>query len=494
MGLADNFKKAANTASGFATGGVQGATFGAVTDAAREGGLGSWAEDKWGDVSGQKAGQEADKGMAAAMSTVDPEYQALSGLAGQMEGVGQNYVNQMNAAGEDARTRAHAETGRFLGEREQQAQQYQDSQKILADRAGAMANDAQETYSNTIQPEFKQMLSKASSEAQDPALLTAAQAQDPNNPVAQSFRDFYDKRAQNVGRRGLADVGTLQALGAQAYGTLAGSMGPMTGSQMQMLQAGTAQQAGQAFANTQRQMDALQQQGIDQGWLQTQMGYERGQQAQDRWAQSAGNLQNAETANQGLQQSLRGEQSGYAGNVHDAGRAASQDILAANQYETGLRHGTMTGEAANQYGVAAGDLARRGAIESNKYGTQREISMGKAGMSADEQLAKQGMLANILGGAAQGGAAALSDRRLKHSIGLMTRGDIIEFFKAVNPVTYQYIDGKGPKGTKAGLILQDVENTQLGKILVKKDENGYLCYDPNDLLGILLGAIKCLAL
>lgn len=128
-------------------------------------------------------------------------------------------------------------------------------------------------------------------EADAKGRMTEAQARDPNNPVAVAFRQFYEQQAGTEGKQGLADVGVMQSLGAQAFGSQLGGGAPMSTGQMQGLMAQNQNQAGQAFSNVQKRMQALRDQGVAQGWSQTENAYNRGIGALDRY----GSLSQMET-------------------------------------------------------------------------------------------------------------------------------------------------------------------------------------------------------
>ena len=148
----------------------------------------------------------------------------------------------------------------------------------LSEQEAAMTAAEQGHYNRMADPSL-------GIESEAKGRMTMAQAQDPNNPVAVAFRNFYDQQAQGEGKKGMADVGVMSALGAQAMQGQMGGGAPMTTGAMQALQANSMSQSGQAFANVQKRMQGLRDQGIAQGQLQTQLSYGRGQQALDRYGQ-----------------------------------------------------------------------------------------------------------------------------------------------------------------------------------------------------------------
>jgi len=153
--------------------------------------------------------------------------------------------------------------------------------------------------------------------------MSLKDAGDMNNPVQQGVRAFFERQAVNQGRAGMQDVGMLQSLGAQANAQQMGVGAPMTGAQMMMMQQGNAAQAGQAFANTQKRMQNLRDQGIAQGLNQSNMQYDRGQQAVDTAARQRQNFMGAEQSDQERRKGNRGEQYGFGNAISGAEKAAA---------------------------------------------------------------------------------------------------------------------------------------------------------------------------
>ena len=180
---------------------------------------------------------------------------------------------------------------------------------------------------------------------QDPALgieadakgrMTEAQARDPNNPVAVAFRQFYEQQAGNEGKQGLADVGVMQSLGAQAFGSQLGGGAPLSTGQMQGMMAQNQNQAGQAFSNVQKRMQSLRDQGVAQGWNQTEQAYNRGIGALDRY----GALSQMQTdIGTGHQQRLSSLTSGQSG--------AYQQLLAQQAQAKAAQQAALLGTVGN---------------------------------------------------------------------------------------------------------------------------------------------------
>lgn len=91
------------------------------------------------------------------------------------------------------------------------------------------------------------------------------------------------------------------------------------------------------------------------------------------------------------------------------------------------------------------------------------------------------------------GAVAASDERCKKDIKDLSDKDIEEFLTAVKPKSFKY---KNPEtsgtsgGDRIGFLLQDVQNTKAGKALTRKDDDGTLLYDKDNLDGIVLAALS----
>jgi hypothetical protein len=196
----------------------------------------------------------------------------------------------------------------------------------LQNEANAQAADATNTYKGTILPNLKNQIDYWNKESS--SALTLAEMQDPNNRVATAVRDMYNQQAQDENRQGLADVGILQAMGAQSLGQSIGTGGPMTGAQMQLLQAGNMAQAGQAYANTQRRIQALRDQGIEKGFERTDAAYQAGLGVRDRLRQSIFDVDTAEGSYLNKMAGLEGRRSNLAeGILGSQGRMESYDRL-----------------------------------------------------------------------------------------------------------------------------------------------------------------------
>lgn len=89
-------------------------------------------------------------------------------------------------------------------------------------------------------------------------------------------------------------------------------------------------------------------------------------------------------------------------------------------------------------------------------------------------------------------AAAASDERSKKDIKELSSEDIDQFLSAVKPKSFKYKnpDSSGTTGgDRLGFLLQDVQGTKVGKAITRKDDDGQLMYDKENLDGVLLAAL-----
>lgn len=231
-----------------------------------------------------------------------------------------------------------------------------DEMNRLRDESSRQANDARVVYEGSIRPGMLEQMDRNAANAR--SAMSLAEYNDPNNSVARATRDIYDQEALKTHARGVADTGILQAMGAQAAARSFGIGGPMSTGQMTSLYAANQNQAGQAFANTQKQMQSLQDQGLAQGFLQADKVYQAGERAQDRNVTGMKAMSDFEGMNQDRQAGFRDEQARF-GNLGAAmGVGMSRDDL-----DLGYR-----------------SLDRQSDLENTRLGvkTQEEINAAKA--------------------------------------------------------------------------------------------------------------------
>lgn len=263
--------------------------------------------------------------------------------------------------------------------------------KGLLSEAESQANDARNVYQN-LGSKFDKISSDAEREAGD--AMTLKQYMDPANSQAfQNVNNLYQNQAQNEGRAGLADYGVLASLGAQASGAGMAGMGPMTAGQQMGMLAQSQRQAGEAYANTQRRMQALRDQGLQTGLAFHGKAYEAGLNAKDRFRNSLVDREGLTQRDVALQQGLRGERGGF------------QDQISAQQ---GRRSGLDLGRLQENYGMDSGfdrDVLGRGnALRASRLGlSDKEFGKNMGSILRGDQAAESEAAANrqLVGSAAR---------------------------------------------------------------------------------------------
>lgn len=275
-------------------------------------------------------------------------------------------------------------------------------QEQLRQQAQLQAQDARQTYSNTIQPRLIGSMEDAYNNSKN--AMTLQEAGDVNNKIATDTRALYEKQAQGENRQGLSSAGVLSSLGAQALGNQLGGGIPMTGGQMQALAGQNMSQAGQAYANTQRRIQSLRDQGLQMGFERSDKQYERGQGALDRYRQSIGDISGAENNYLQQQAALRGEQGLYGNNI-----LANQ--LAQTDRQQGYNKEDLEstlGRANFAYQDTAGTNALEQGQSDQYYQGQRQIAALQQQQAFQNNMAKQGIYGQIaVAGAQTAGKAAM---------------------------------------------------------------------------------------
>lgn len=313
-------------------------------------------------------------------------------------------------------------------------EKFQGQLEGLSNEAASQANDATQTYKNNIQPRLQDIMDTAQRESG--GAMSLKDAGDPNNSVNKAWRDMYEGQAQGVGKQALADVGVMNALGAQATANQLGGLGgALPTSALIAMQGQNMSQSGQAYARAQQQMQGLREQGLETGRIESQNQYERGQGAKDRYAGSVKDYAGADSAYQDRMAGYRGERGAYADRGFEVGRqragedydidqnrvglegdismGTARDDLGmgqrANQmaYEMGDRRGTedlgfSAGQAGLKHSLGADQGARQISNINQKYGTQGAIAGTQAQVGYQQQIAGP----QILGGLAGAGVRA----------------------------------------------------------------------------------------
>lgn len=279
----------------------------------------------------------------------------------------------------------------------------------------------------------------------------------------------------------LADRGRREAIlsNNQARG-LSGSGNELL-AQLSSSQAATQRQnqAGLDIAGMaqKRAIDAIERSGQLGGQIRGQDWSEAAQRAA---AQDAINQFNAASTTQNNQ--FNAGQTNNMGQFNAGARQAQANVKAntANQSQT-YQNSLQQQQFQNQTGIAGA----KSDLIMNPYRKAQVVGGGGGGGS---DLAGAGAL--MTGTGALITALTTSDERVKHDIDEVDEKEIDEFLSALNPKEYKY---NGSDQDKIGFMLQDIEDTKLGDKLTLKDENGLRHYDPQNLQGIMLAAIKRLS-
>lgn len=446
-------------------------------------------------VRGNPAGM-AEASKSHAKEKAEEKAAEMEDREGQQYNANLDYNKQLGAA-DDA----------YLASMEGSSSKYQSDLDSLRGEVEGAQKDARKVYSNDVQPRLKGLMESA--QKNSAGAMTLQQAMDPNNKVAQSTRQLYadqaaaqqkaygaqaaqnskdyedlarlqqtayadegtklrdqynqqgasiqkqyESQAQNEGRAGLADVGVLSALGMQ---NMAGQLGnvPMTGGQLQALMGANQAQSGAAYAQTQRRLQSLRDQGLtgnlnaqnqglglmadtrlaglgrasdlqqsglgrsadlravglgrsaelqgrglDQGFARSDLAYQQGLQAQDRYRNSVGDYENAYDRQAGRDSAFRGErgdlsnrsyglQEAMANTRRGVGQGkTTRDMAVYNQHMGGQQANT----AAQIAQINAGEQQRAQMIQGGAQAAGTAVGAyfgGPAGAAAGGQLGAQ---------------------------------------------------------------------------------------------------------
>jgi hypothetical protein len=265
------------------------------------------------------------------------------------------HQTSVNTLGKDYLTSQESSIGQFI-----------DKMNGLEDKAKTQMSSSDAMYSNTIIPEFKNLMESSKQNAA--GAMSLEEAMDPNNKIHTQIRELYDNLGKQSLQQGRQDYGVLSALGAQAAKGQFGVGQPMTAGMMGQIYAQNQNQAGEAFARAQQRMYDLQQQGIDRGFDENRHWYEQGQLAQDRYGNTVKDLTSAQNLYDDSQSRYRDELSGYAGNISGANSA-----LASDKYNIGLTDADLA--KANEYGK----IMRESGLDDSVYAQKGQLANNSLG-------------------------------------------------------------------------------------------------------------------
>ncbi len=327
--------------------------------------------------------------IGAAQATKSHKADKAAELARQME----DTENKQYEANKGSIAKLDQADTDYLGSMSGNVNRYQTDLTKVRKEIEQSQKDATSTYTNQTQPRLKDLMEKAKTNSN--SAMSLKDAMDPNNPVATQTRALYAKQgqderdqynteagntrlaynthgadiqsqyenqAQNEGKKGLADVGVLGALGMQ---NMAGQLGnvPMTGGQLQAMMGANQAQAGAAYAQTQRRLQSLRDQGIQGNIAQQNLGLDSATKQRE-----LGLGRQADLGEQGLQQGFNRTDTAY-----NQGRQAKQDYGASiADYESA---------SDRQLGRDQNFRGERGDISNKTYGLQQQMNDSTRGAS-----------------------------------------------------------------------------------------------------------------
>jgi hypothetical protein len=314
-------------------------------------------------------------------------------------------------------------------------------------------------------------------------------------------QQFYDKQATGETRRGQADFGVLSALGAQAAGN---TMGPMTVGQQMALMAQNQRQAGEAYANTQRRVQNLRDQGlqanlgnrnkgldtatstrgrgldratglrergIDTGFQRSDAAFAAGQDALNRQRAITGDRRGLEGEFRDFQMRNRGEREGFSQNLLGSEQSVANRNLSVANLRTGMDYEMERAKVAEQLrraGVSEqridqqlaqmqGDTAARQAVAGGVVSAVGSAVGGYFGGPQGAQAGSQAGRAVPQGGGAS--TAGSGQSPYAQSAGFQgqqnTQGPTYQGSGFRQPTQPSYNEGSGQMGGAFGQWLQN---------------------------------------
>lgn len=282
-------------------------------------------------------------GAAPAQSPRD----AIQAIRDQQHTQNQGILDQMTKNDQDYAATAKGQNSGYRSAANTAAQKEEANfDQARAERQGSLTN-SQNQYSSTVEPALKNSMETAQRNAS--GAMSLQESMDPNNAVHQANESKYNQQAVNEGRQGLSDVGILGALGAQNASRQIGASGlPMTGGQMASIYGQNQSAAGQAMAATQQREQALRDQGLAQGYSQSELAYQNGIGAQNTAQNRTNDYQNAGIAARNEAGNLSSQATNYGNDSQNLVIGNARDEANANMGVAGLQQSLGQGEATRQ--------------------------------------------------------------------------------------------------------------------------------------------------
>ncbi len=413
--------------------------------------------------------EQAQKSSAGAMTlqeAMDPN-----------NNISQQTRNLYAGQGLEQRGRYDAEAERAQGGFNQLAQDTNDSY-------GRLATGAQGEYGLEGQ------------RAQDAYNREAANTRTTFDEYGNKLQGQYQQQAQGEGKQGLADVGVLSALGMQ---NMAGQLGnvPMTGGQLQALMGANQAQSGQAYAQTQRRVQSLKDQGLKGNIDAQHEGLGRATDMRgkgvstnaDMRSQGLGRATDLRSQGLGASTELKGQGVGRASDIRGTGLQRQADLE-----DRGIERGFERSDSAYGKGLQAQDRYRnsvgdyesgadrqaardtdyrgqRGNISNSTYGLQQQMNDATRGVANSKTTRDMANYNTHMGGKQANSAAQIAGI----NAGEAQKGQMISGgMQAAGTAAGAYFGGPGGAklGQEAGKAAGDANQPQQASVPQYGNYNG----------------------
>jgi len=317
---------------------------------------------------------------------------------------------------------------------------YRDDLRQAENVSNENMQNAKSAY-QTLSPYHRDAMQSARTEAD--SAMSLQDYMDPNNQVASGVRDLYnqegegmfgryDQQAQNIQRQGQANYGVLSSLGSQAAAQAMAGQGPMTVGQQMAQMAMANQQAGEAYANTQRRMqqlrdmgmsgrEALRQAGLERGFERSDRAYEAGRLAKEDLARRMSDYEGFEDRNINRTSGISDRLVGLSGQELGSRGREEQTRFGGQMTKDTLARDTPLQRLARESGLSQQELEYFNQLDALKMGRE-DINLDRVlgrmqaegAQQAADEAARRGLLtagisaAGTIGGAMAGGPAGAS--------------------------------------------------------------------------------------
>jgi hypothetical protein len=321
----------------------------------------------WQDIFGGDTSEQRDELKQVNKQTKDE----LTQSRGEIQGDIRRYKVGRKADDQKYDTQVDYGVGKLNEEDIGMEKYYGDVEKEANDQA----TDAQNNYSNLVQPKMKANMESA---------MSLADAQNPDNNVSRGWR-----------KQGIADYGVLAGMGAQA--TQQGMAGtPMTSGQQAAMQGQNMAQAGNAYW-----------QNVNKGADETKWAYDAGQRALQNFNIAEGDAQNRfsnfRKERAGIREAASGRRTSRTQRRMDVGKGRYERSQGQGREDLGFETG-MTGMKREDISGGAG--AERQGILADMGAKQSEAAGNQQAFSTILGILGQGAAAYASGGASAAPAAA----------------------------------------------------------------------------------------